>query len=353
MSTQTQSTSPITKLNQSTVYSHILSFLRGLGLSSSNTQREYESDIRQFFLYTRNKPVEQLSITDLKFINSEVIDYRTYLSTEYITPKGTNYKNTSVNRKIDVLKSLFSFLKTNDYDVNPYVFKLKPLPDDSEGHGLLTFEESQLMAELALTEREKGKQKRLLILLAVRTSLRKDALLNLRYTDIRKDTEDKYIIEVWDSERQDKGKKIFKKISSMMYDELLSIKTDNDNIFNLDGKYINDTIHRLAEKMGISKQRRINFHSLKKTGIHYVYEITGGDIYAASAQGGHSNITTTAKNYMKQQDNLAGTTMDQNVDKEIFKKLSYDECIQLLESVENGLGSQLRNKAQNIIDKRS
>lgn len=347
--------SNVTKLNQSSVYADILSFLNNKGLRSLKTKQEYESDVRQFFLYTRNKPIEQLIITDLRFKNAEMIDYQYYLSTQYVNPTtNKGYKNTSVNRKIASIQSLYMFLRKNDYDVNVEAMKLDLLSDDSEGYGFLTFEEAEHLALLALNERQKGNEKHLIIKLATRTSLREKALLTLKWGDIRVSEDDNnvYKIQVSDSLRQDKGKRIYKEISKKMYDMLLEIrndKLDNDYIFTLDAKYMPDMMKRLTSMMGIDSRRNIKFHSLKKAGVGFVKDLTN-DIEAASDQAGHSNIQTTKKYYLSHKKNLAGLAMDENFDSDIFRQLSHDECIELLESIDNGLGLQLRRKAKEILN---
>lgn len=351
--------SNVTKLNQSSVYADILSFLNNKGLRSLKTKQEYESDVRQFFLYTRNKPIEQLIITDLRFKNAEMIDYQYYLSTQYINPttkKG--YKNTSVNRKIASIQSLYMFLRKNDYDVNVEAMKLDLLSDDSEGYGFLTFEEAEHLALLALNERQKGNEKHLIIKLATRTSLREKALLTLKWGDIRVSEDDSnvYKIQVSDSLRQDKGKRIYKEISKIMYDMLLKIrnnKSDNDYIFTLDAKYMPDMMNRLTSMMNIDSRRNIKFHSLKKAGVNYVYEITNGDIYAASAQAQHSSITTTAKYYVKQKKNMAGVLMDQNLSDSILDDATKEELLFIIkEKINKNVLMNIKNEYVKLLEKK-
>jgi integrase len=350
--------SNVSKLyTNNTVFAHIQSFLRSKGLKSKNTQTTYEADIRQFFSYMRDKPIEELSSSDLLFVNSDILDYQIYLSEDYRDEHGNPYKNTTVNRKMASLQSLYAFLKRNEYPVNVEAMKVDPLPDDSNGYGFLTFDEAEQLAQLALTEREMGKEKRALILLATRTSLRKNALLSLKYSDIRQSEYDSnvYIIEVQDmKQRSDKGKKIVKEISAKMYNILLEIKNEkynDDLIFHIDPKYVNDMMNRLTKKLGIDPRRNVTFHSLKKAGVGFVKDLTN-DIEAASDQAGHSSILTTKKYYLEEKKNVAGLAMDENIPADIFRQLSHTECIELLESIENGLGLQLKRKAQSIIQNR-
>lgn len=229
-----QQVNNVTKLNQNRVYNHISSFIRDKANSSENTALGYETDIRQFFKFFKGKDIEQIEETDLKLIHSDILDYRTFL-------KELNYKNTTINRKINTVRSLYNFLKGNDYDVNPFATKVKVLPDDSERIGFLSPDEAIFLSELALTERQNGIQKQALILLAASTSMRKSAILNLKFSDISAslDDENKYII--YSPEILDKGKKVDKEIHKDLYDIIISFKgdrQDDDKIFTIDNKGI-------------------------------------------------------------------------------------------------------------------
>lgn len=341
----------VARLKTNNVYSSIRTFLRSKGLSSANTEREYEADIRQFFKFIRNKEIEELVEADLHVVKSDILDYQVYLSEE------KDYQNTTVNRKINTLRSLYEHLKGDDYDVNPYVMKIKDLPDDTKHIGFLSPDEAWLLADLALkTERENAKMKYALILTAASTSLRKTAILNLCYSDIYPtNEEDKYVIRCEDKDRMDKGKTIEKQIHKDLYQLLLDIKDtkyNDDKIFHIDNMIISKMMKRLCEKAGLDPRRNISFHSLKKAGVRYADETSGGDIKAIVAQGGWSSPAVYLKHYAEKPMNIAGMGMFEKTDPDIFKQLTHEECVQLLESVGNGLGQQLRRTARKMIEER-
>jgi site-specific recombinase XerD len=344
----------VSKLHQNRVYNHILSFINAKGSNSKNTAREYETDIRQFFSYMKGKTLEQLEAKHLKVINSDVLDYRTFHLL-----KDNSYKNTTANRKINTIRSLYRFLKGNEYDVNPEAVNLDNLPDDSQGIGFLSPDEAFLMAELAVTHEKQNKHmKRALIYTAFATSMREDALLKLTYNDIRQSETNsrKYIIE---PDFLDKGKKIYKVIHVDVYNLMLEakekdsrVRTD-DRIFTMDAKGANQMIKRLCKIMGIDPRRKVSFHSLRKAGADFVYEITGGDMAAVTAQGNWSSPTVPYKNYMKKQNNLAGMVAFEKVDEDVFKQLTHEELLKLVEGIGNGLGAKLRSEAQEIVNSRN
>lgn len=321
--------------NQNLIFKHIQSYLRNKSNRSENTERAYRSDIQQFFTYMKGKDLESLTESDLHILNSDMMDYQTFLLEQ-------NSNNTTT-RKIASVISLFSFLKKNGYSVDPDMLRVDALTKDEKAYGFLSPDEIDKMIAL-VGEHRNGEEKKLLIMLAVRTSLRKNALLNLRWRDISKsrDKEDVYIISSTD--QFDKGKVIYKEIHRKMYDKLLILKTDGENIFNIGERTVDVMMKKLCKDMGIEKERNITFHSLKKAGVEYVYTLTG-DIRAAQMQAGHSNIEVTGRTYLPKEVNIAGMAMDEDIDKDIFNKMTKEQLIELMESIDGGLGLQLRRKA--------
>lgn len=342
-------TANVVRHNQqsNTVYKHIQSFLRNKGVKSKNTMAEYESDIRQFFRYFRNKDIEQLTEEDLYFLNSDMMDYQTYLSTEHVKQGGGHYSNTSVNRKIASIISLYTFLKRNGYNVDPEMLKVDDLASDGKPRGYLAPDEVVHMCDVVLNQRL-GEEKRALIMLALRTGLRKDALLNLKWSQItpHPSKEDYYLITTFD-----KGSQQEKEIHKKMYEVLLSEKRDEERVFCMDVKTVNKMMETLCKDMGIGEYRNITFHSIKKASGQYVYDETGGDIYAVQKQLGHKSINTSAKYYMAPIRNMAAA-IDEEKDKGIFEELSREEMLELLKSFNNGLSAQLISGAKKIIEER-
>lgn len=341
----------VTKLNSNRVYNHIISFLNGKRNNSKNTAKAYEADIKQFFLYYKGKTIEQLDFNDLAVLMSDIYDYRTYLS------NIKKYKNNVVNQKISAIRSLYRFLKGNGYDVNPEAFDIGNLQDDSKKRGFLNLDEVLRLAELAIEcETHNKYMKRALIFTAFATSMREDALLKLRYSDIRPSEDpNKYIIE---PDYLDKGKKIYKEIHAKVYNYLVEAREKDvrvrkdDKIFTMDTKGIQQMMKRLCEKAGFDPRRNITFHSIRKAGADFVYEITGGDIFAVTSQGNWSNPKTVHDRYLKQQANVAGMAAFEIIDDDIFEQLTHDELLKLVKSIKSGLGIKLKREAKYILDNR-
>lgn len=333
----------VARLNRNTVYSHIRSFLRDKGVRSINTEKAYEKDIRQFFSYMRNKEIEELTVEDLNFINSDMRDYRTYLYREFVLPNGEKYSNITINRKINAVIALFRVLKRDGYNVDPDVLKLDDLPDDSKQIGFLTVEEVNHL--LILTENE---ELRAFIILALHTSMRKEALLSLTWEQItlKYDEPDFFIIRVMDKNKQD-----FKEIHTSVHKMLLDLKKDEKYVFTTPRSTLDYQFKALCKKAGIDPQRKVSIHSLRKAGVDFVKQFTG-DIQAAQNQATHSSPSVTAAIYTQKPKNLAARILIEQVDENIFDELSKDELLQLVKGFGNGVGYQLRMEAKKIVDKR-
>lgn len=322
----------------SDVYSIIKTFIRTLSLNSENTARSYEADIRQFFEVTRGKKIEQLTVDDLHFTYSDVQNYQLYLA--------QRYASNSVNRKINVLRSLYSKFAANGLSVNPMVFDVPKLREaDAESYGTLTWEEAKQMIELAKEERN-GEEKSLLIELAVMTSIRLTALLNLTWKDFEQ-KEGFWVVKVID-----KGKSADEKpIRDELYHRLLKLKRHNDDkVFSVSESTANRLVKKLAKKMGIDEERNIVFHSLKKVGINWVLDTTG-DIVLASKQGNHKAIQTTYNYYLdrnKDFSKYAGLTMGEKPDLEPLRNVDIDVLIEAIGSLDLNVQYALVNKVKQL-----
>jgi len=337
--------------NQS-VFENIQSFLRNYEKRSKNTGIAYENDIRLFFRVLKHKELEQLSEEDLKVSLPEIFQYQNLLI------ESGEYKNSTINRKINTIKSLYSYLKGCEYDVNPFVFKqIKDLPNDTKNIGFLTPDEVWLLADLALQEQRDGLKKRALILTAGTTSIRKSAIRKLKMSHFRKSEDDDhtYIIE---SDFFDKSKLIEKRIHEKLYfliKEAHGDKGEDELIFDISDTAIDDMMKRLIKKAGFDPKRNLSFHSLRKAAIMWVDEFTNGDMVAITAQGDWTSPTVAYTNYInkKRKTNLAGIGMFEDSDNSIYDELTREEMLCLLKSIGNGLGAQLRSKAKEILKNRN
>jgi integrase len=302
------------------MYNDIITFFES---RTPNTRIAYEKDIRDFFKIMKNKDVEHVTEEDFKIKLSDIERFRLIL-------KDNGYANTTINRRITAIRKLLKYLKANDYDFikNDFFSEMDDLPENPESAGTLTYDEACQMAELALTERQQGRIKRLVILSAMKTSIRLEALVGIKWSDIHK-KDDIYIINTID-----KGNVHVKRpITKKFYNELLSIKTEgSDRVFNIYADTMQITIRRLCEKMGIPKERNITFHSLRAVGINFILDTTG-DVRAAMRQSGHKSMDVFYKHYVDKSEDysqMAGILMELNLDVSMFQNYSKEELVQVL-----------------------
>jgi len=333
----------VVTMNPKRVYTSILSHLSS-SKKSKNTFTAYHNDLSQFFKTTRKTKIEDLVESQLWYNAEEVDAYQTLLT--------KTMKNTSVNRKMEAIAGLFKSLDRYKYNVDLAAMKVDPLPNDSEAHGFLLFDETEEMAEIVLKHKN-GFEKSLLIKLAVRTSLRKCDLLSLTYDMIYPDSE-KVGDYLFDIEEEKTKKIVTKELSGELHNQLLELRNyihEDNKIFHITLDMIETMMKNLCLEMGIDKRRRVTFHSFRKAGGGFLKEQGYSDSDIAD-QLGHASVETSRKWYLKKGRNLAGRLMDEKIDKDIFEQLSKEEMLELLMGVENGMGAQLRRKAKVIINER-
>ena len=326
-------------LNKNNVFRVIQTFILSMSINSKKTAQEYEADIRQFFKIMRNKDIEELTDHDLKVTHQEAQEY------QYIMRQ--KYSANTVNRKISSLRSLYNKLKANDFDVNPLAFDLNKIKNtETNSYDVLTVDEALRMIEEA-KKLNNGEEKSLLIELAVMTSIRLEALINLTWANFV-EKGDFYLVQVFD-----KGRKFDEKpIKKDLYHRLLRLKKDNTNkVFSISKRTVERAVKELAKRMGM-EDRNITFHSLKKVGVNWILETTG-DIVLAAKQGNHSTINTTYKYYVdkkKKYDNYAGLTIGEKPDLNILKQVDIETIIKAISAMSVDVQQSLVNKIKSEMD---
>ena len=334
----------VVRLNSNSVFLSIKEFLRNKGIRSKNTESAYENDIRQFFRYIAGKELEELTDQDLKIKHSDMLGYQNYLYKEYVQPNSKRYSNITINRKCNAVLSLYRHLKRDGYDVDPDVIKVDELPDDTKQIGFLTVDEIDSMLLI-----NNNMELKAFILIALHTSMRKNAILALEWNQISQSYEDPdfYIIRIMDKNKQD-----FKEIHKSIYELLLSIKKDEKYVFTIPRSTLDYQFKALCKKAGIDyEKRKISIHSLRKAGVDFVKQYTN-DIQAAQAQATHSSPTITAAIYTQKPKNLAARLLIEQVDNNIFDELTHEELLELIKSQTNGLLFKFKMDAKKIVDKR-
>ncbi|PLR72226.1 site-specific integrase [Bacillus sp. UMB0728] len=316
----------VVRLNNNQLFDDIEAFLNELEVHSKGTRISYESDIRKFFRTLKNKEIEHLTIDDLTFKKKDIINYRKYLM-------DNNLSNNTINNKITSVKSMYDFL-SSEYEVNANVFNIKTLKVQSNPYGSLSQTEAERMAEVAYeTEREDGYLKKMLILFAIRSSFRKNEILNVKWSDFE---EEKGVYKV--KTVVGKGQKQnTTAISAKLYNQILELKEmnkgrkwsgDPEIVFQISPAAIDKLMARLRNKMGISKERNVVFHSFRGIAIDFSLSTSNGNITEAAIHANHSSPATTFKHYVnktKDYTQTPGVRMDQQFDLSFLADVSIED----------------------------
>jgi integrase len=324
----------------------------GNGEKLASTAAEYERDIKKFFRLMFNKDLSEITIPDLFVMRKDVEEYQTFLVNH-------GHKSSTINRNIATMRALYKFFEENsmkyrfkDGDETVYIkasaWNVEQVEmNDSESIGMYVHEEVVQMIELA-KELPNGEAKSLAIEFASVTSFRIDAVVNIKFSDFRKEG------DTWVVKAIDKKKVHEKSIRTDLYERLLKLKTPEDNrVFHMTSKTLERAVSALNEKLGLDDDRNLSFHSLKKYGIGEVYMITGGDRLATAAQGNHSSFETAEKYYLLFSKNYAtmpSLLIGQEINTAPLEELSKEELLVLIKfssrSIQYELTSKIKNKSR-------
>ncbi|ASA21835.1 tyrosine-type recombinase/integrase [Paenibacillus donghaensis] len=313
--------------------------------NSKNTQNNYIRSIEHFFMFHANKELSELTASDIHIRNADILKYKALLQKH-----EAEYTNTSINNNVAAIQSLYSFFEMNEYDVNAAVTRIKPLPDDTESCGALYIHEAEEMAHVIMNT-VKGQEKSSLIRLAYTISFRKASLLALTWDDIIRHSSGNYYVVTTIGKG---GKKHEMSISNALYEELLKIKEQNyyqrysDNkIFHLSTRTIQDMMNYLKDKLQISKERNVVFHSFRNVASMF------GTLEEAKQHYNHSSIVVTEKSYRHKNKDLSNSIslrIDEKVDFSIFEELTKEQLIHLVSDLDIGTLLSLKKHAEGMIE---
>lgn len=317
----------VVKLDNTKVYDQIEKYLTKHSYNSNGTEKAYRRDIEMFFEVMKNKEIQYLTREDVQITLDDFEDYIEKLHKAIDEEGNKLYVNKTINRKVTSIKGVIRYLAGKKIvDDASYLDLIDFLPETKNNYGVLEAHEVFKMAELSLEEREKGEVKRLLILFALDTCIRKTAVLSLKWSNLI-EREDGVLVQV-----VDKGNKDFRTlISKDFYNELLTIKNGTDRVFDISADSLNDMMQRLKIKMGFQEERNIVFHSIRKAGVTYRYRITG-DILEAQRAANHSNPNTT-RDYLASEDyGLIGAVSGSGnkLDMELYKKVDSNVLLEAI-----------------------
>lgn len=320
----------------------------GLKISeSSNTSLAYKKDIESFFMFVRNKKLEDLTVQDLFFDDLTDIDkYKIHI-------KSYSKSNNTLKRKFASLRSLYEYFSSRcRYDVDSTWFKLGKLKNTTNSYGFISKEEWETMI-VEVQKQYKGFEKSMLITLAGITSLRLDALLRLEWDKhfIYNKKENLYYVDIFD-----KVDIAHRAIPVECYNELLKLKDENfpeekrKFVFNLDPGTCAKMIKYLVRDLNIDNNRNIVFHSLRKLAPSYgINELR--NIALAQQQSGHKDVNVLMTRYVQPNESrakLPGIQMLQNIDLSKVEELSKDEIIKIINQCSEGVQREIALMADKI-----
>lgn len=338
----------VTRINQNkeeTVWDNIQIWLEKYKKKSPNTALTYEKSVRDFFIWLRDKRLEDLNPADLtnKVKGNVFIQYQNFL-------KDKGVKNSTVNTKFGAIRSLYSFL-AEDYPIKKEWFSKVDRfseDEDSESYGTLYHDEIIAMIEILKKDGYKGEEKALLWEVAEVTSFRKQSLLNLKWSDICFNKEQNlYIVSTYLKRKKDK-----KPITPDLYERLLKIKKPNeDRIFTLATSTIQLTMDRLKKKLNIDESRNVSFHSLKKTAINFAAKELK-DFDMAKTQGNHcaeicqKNYIEANKDYAK----MPGILIYEKPNLDMIDELPHDVLVKIIkQKCSSGCQREIVSLAENYL----
>ena len=349
-----QSLATVTRLHVNSVYNDIQIFLNRY---KENTAREYKRDIDEYFMFMNGKSLEQLIQDDVEYVYvgerkeklllKHAEEYKNYLKSKHID------KDATVMRKIASVRALYKFLAANGYQAPYIVFDTKGLNNNPNSYDVLSKEQVERLAELALEEEYYADELHVFIYLAAQTSVRVSALLDLTWDDVNYN-EDAKFYEVKVVDKRDDHRKC--PVDKWLYNKMkkLNDSSDSNKVFpNLKMNYINKVIRRIAYgKIGISQKLRIVSHSLRKSAPTYEIKTTG-DIKRGMLQTNHKSVETFMNTYVDNTVNyneLAGIRMFRKMDEGLIDLVNKEELVELLKKTNPNAYQQLLIEIQKIVE---
>ncbi|MCM3109943.1 tyrosine-type recombinase/integrase [Lederbergia lenta] len=313
------------------IYDQIILFLdkKFMYSGSQSTKDAYKRDIIHFFNYLTKgkKEIYHLNNEDIRLQDDDIIQYQIYLK------NSLKLANKSINRKISPIFQLYGrFMRKGMVkNISPFD-EADRLKEGKNYHGVLSVEEVSKMADLVLNEPRARKRltKHYLILFAMDTCLRKQALLDLEWTDFIV-FDDEVEIKAIDKGNEERNLRI----SREFYNELLQLKSESKTgkVFDISETSIQTMMNKLNKWMNFEEKRNIVFHSIRKAGVTFQFRLTN-DIFQAKKASGHKNMENLMIYIGEREYGVLGAVSSSGkIDNELYKNVSYEKLIKGIESL--------------------
>ena len=255
---------------------------------SEYTIKNYVLDIEDFILWCKDNKIDKYKVT--------YKEIKPYLSKLY----DTNYKGTTISRKISSLRSFYSYLYSNHL-VDKNVFKYVSLPKkEKKLPKYLSYEDIDEIFKVPDITSPLGMRNRLILELLYDTGIRVSELCNIKLKDINFDNRSINIIGKGSKERIVYFGDICNDIMMSYINEARCVLLNNkENEHLILGAYKNTKISVRSIENVIDKvideaalKKKISPHVLRHTfATHLLNE--GCDILVVKELLGHSSLDTT------------------------------------------------------------
>jgi integrase len=255
-----------------------------LNRKSGSTKDTYERYIKMFFNFE--------SITIETIANVTHLDAEQY---EYDL-RQSGLSSATINAYIQPLKYLYDYLlqipqyKNVLINLNPFVnIKISVQNKSVEG---FSKEEVFKLIDVALPKTK------VLYEMAVRTGIRKSALLNLNVNNNFIQIDGYCVVMIEDK----RNKQHRKAIPEALWRQCFDIANKDGVVFDMSEKTVNNHLAKDMKLIGLSDQeiktRSLVFHSLRKSSAIISMDETNGDLNKVSKHMLHSNVNTTNNIYL-------------------------------------------------------
>lgn len=312
-------------------------FLSEKGKRSADTETAYRGDITLFLEVVYGKGINTITAEEL-----ELLDYDTFK--QFLDSFYNKKSNNAINRYASSIKSMYRELnirKVITTDLKLFDL-INALPSNANSYESIPMEVALQYIEAVRFEKHKVEEKQMVIKMAIELGLRESELRNLEWSQFKPDGDRVFVYGIGKG-----NKKYTEVISREFYNELLEIKVEGQSkLFTLTKKNIIDMMTRLKKYLG-HEDRNYVFHSFKKTAVTNTYKFTGS-MTDAQDKGKHTYLTTTQLYLEDEETKMTGYfSLEGKLDHERYKKVSHEELLQALQSVNKEFLFQLNFKLSN------
>jgi integrase len=316
------------------------------GKKSSDTERNYRSDIGRLLQEVFGKTIHSITIEEI-----ELLDYESL--SQYIS-SFVGVSNSTINRHISTIKSLLKYLKSRNLLTTniDYLELITLLNNDGIEIEHMPIEIVQRYIDEAGRDKHNAQVKQKLIMLAADQGFRMDEILSLKWSQLVPQG-DGVVIKGYGKRNQ----KFTKKMGYNVYNSLLDLKKGkekySERVFApLSEKNVTDMMTRIKRNLGYH-DISYSFHSLRKSATTFAYRRTG-DILEAQRVAGHENLDNT-RIYLKSIDyGVMGMFSLGGYEEDIYKKVTHDELLSALSELNKDMLHLLNikiNEIQNELDR--